>query len=269
MRILQYLIPIILWLVLGYFVQPCWKSQFGCGVKEAPTKTGHVTPPATKKITGPLLFRWNKGDAITGEGWNAKRKALIDNLGNEDILEITGYYRSDEQRGEKLGLARALEVAKLFKPPLTDSRIRLKAKLVNSGENDKTSMFESASFRVLKNSKNIKEINDKALIYFPFSSTKKLNNADVENYLNDVAERVKKSGERIRLTGHTDSISSDASNYRLGLARANVIKNYLVKRGVPASKIIVKSDGERRPIASNSTEEGRAKNRRTELEIIK
>ncbi|MFZ1581419.1 MAG: OmpA family protein, partial [Saprospiraceae bacterium] len=116
---------------------------------------------------------------------------------------------------------------------------------------------------------NIKETADGTLIYFPFNSTQKLNNAEVESYLNDVAERVNKSGESISLTGHTDDVGSDASNILLGRKRADIVKSYLVAQGVSVSKINVDSKGESMPVAENTTDEGRAKNRRTELKIIK
>jgi len=79
---------------------------------------------------------------------------------------------------------------------------------------------------------------------------------------------VKSSGQKVRLTGHTDSLGNDAYNMNLGRQRANIIKNYLMEQGVPSSQIIAQSRGESQPIASNATEQGRAKNRRTELQII-
>ena len=91
----------------------------------------------------------------------------------------------------------------------------------------------------------------------------------MEAYLDDVAERVKKTGERIRLTGHTDNVDSESFNQGLGLRRENIVKQYLIGKGVNASKIITETKGETQPVATNDTEEGRAQNRRTELQIIK
>ncbi|MEE9438723.1 MAG: hypothetical protein V3V14_06955, partial [Saprospiraceae bacterium] len=176
MRLLQYAIAILLWLVLGYFIKPCWESN--CNGTSTTQKTiSKAVAPTIKKVVGPLLFNWNKQGAITGDGWNTRRQALIDGLGKEDIFEITGNYRADETNNssfENLGLARANEIAKLFKPPLTDNRIKLRSQLVGTGVSDKTSLFKSASFRNLRNSKSVKEIDDKTMIYFPFNSTNKL-----------------------------------------------------------------------------------------------
>ena len=80
---------------------------------------------------------------------------------------------------------------------------------------------------------------------------------------------MKVSGERIQLVGHTDNTDSEAYNLRLGQRRADVIKDYLVSRGVEATKITSTSKGESEPLASNENRAGRAQNRRTELTILK
>ena len=70
------------------------------------------------------------------------------------------------------------------------------------------------------------------------------------------------------MTGHTDNVGNAAANLTLGQKRADVIKTYLVSRGVASQKIITDSKGSSTPIADNSTDSGRAQNRRTELQII-
>ena len=67
--------------------------------------------------------------------------------------------------------------------------------------------------------------------------------------------------------GHTDSIGSTGYNMKLGLRRAQAVKAYLVAHGVEASKVSVESRGEAAPVADNKTREGRAKNRRVEIEV--
>jgi len=278
MRTIPLMIALILWFILGYFFydssKTCCtgdttdKTEVTDAVKAAPAA------PVAKAITnttGPLMYRWSDANTITGDAWEVRRKGLIEGLKDNQILEITGLYRADETNNttfENLGVARASEASKLFIPPLSKDRIRLVGKLT-TGEVDKDNPFVSASFRSLINTDNIKEVDDKTIIRFPFNSTRKLSSREVENYLNDVADRVKKSGERVRLTGHTDNIGSDQSNITLGQKRADIIKAYLVSRGVSASKIIASSKGEANPIATNGTKEGRATNRRTELQIIK
>lgn len=269
-----------MWLVLGYFIKPCFDTKFNCGddsskaiIENKKDDTASNIVSASKKVAGPLLFNWNKAEAVTGDGWDARRQALLNGLKDGEKLEITGLYRADEAKPanfDNLGVARASEIAKLFKPPLSDDRISLRGKLVNASDGEKTNMFKSAEFRNLKNTNAIKEIDDRTLIYFPFNSTNKLKDAEVEAYLNDVADRVKKSGERVRLTGHTDSKSSSESNIRLGQRRANIVKQYLISRGVSSSKIIAESKGETEPADGPYVDNKKsAANRRTELQIIK
>jgi OOP family OmpA-OmpF porin len=68
--------------------------------------------------------------------------------------------------------------------------------------------------------------------------------------------------------GNTDSIGTDAYNMALGQRRAESVKAYLVSKGVPANKIYTESKGKSNPVASNATAEGRAKNRRVDLEVV-
>lgn len=73
---------------------------------------------------------------------------------------------------------------------------------------------------------------------------------------------------RLSITGHTDSKGTDAYNQRLSERRAKSVSNYLIQAGVPAASVVsVKGMGERQPIATNETAEGRATNRRVEIQI--
>lgn len=72
--------------------------------------------------------------------------------------------------------------------------------------------------------------------------------------------------QTLTITGHTDALSSDAYNLALGRRRAHAVKRYLEDRGV-RTKFSISSAGEREPVATNDTEEGRAKNRRVNLKI--
>jgi OmpA-OmpF porin, OOP family len=68
--------------------------------------------------------------------------------------------------------------------------------------------------------------------------------------------------------GHTDSIGSDAYNQKLSVRRAESVKAYLVSKGVEPNRIYTEGKGEKQPVASNKTKDGRQKNRRVEIEII-
>jgi OOP family OmpA-OmpF porin len=70
---------------------------------------------------------------------------------------------------------------------------------------------------------------------------------------------------QIEVDGHTDAKGNDAYNQKLSQRRAEAVKAYLVGKGVNAGQLSAKGYGEKQPIASNDTEEGRAQNRRVEL----
>jgi OOP family OmpA-OmpF porin len=72
----------------------------------------------------------------------------------------------------------------------------------------------------------------------------------------------------IEVAGHTDSVGGDEFNQRLSEARAQAVKDYLVQRGVEASRISVVGYGELQPRATNDTIEGRRLNRRVEIRAI-
>lgn len=70
---------------------------------------------------------------------------------------------------------------------------------------------------------------------------------------------------KVRIVGHTDSTGTDAINDPLSVNRASSARNYLASRGVDPARIAIDGRGSREPIADNSTEAGRAKNRRVEI----
>jgi len=74
--------------------------------------------------------------------------------------------------------------------------------------------------------------------------------------------------EVIVATGHTDAVGNDKYNQRLSERRAEAVKAYLVSKGIDAKKIYTEGKGKKQPVASNSTKDGRAKNRRVEVELV-
>jgi len=72
----------------------------------------------------------------------------------------------------------------------------------------------------------------------------------------------------VEVAGHTDSVGTEAYNQGLSIRRADAVKNYLVGKGVKASRLTAKGYGESQPVASNDTPAGRAENRRVELIVL-
>lgn len=73
---------------------------------------------------------------------------------------------------------------------------------------------------------------------------------------------------KIQISGHTDNVGKPADNLALSDNRSKSVVNYLISKGVAAQRLTFKGFGETQPIADNISEEGRAKNRRTELKVL-
>jgi OmpA-OmpF porin, OOP family len=102
-----------------------------------------------------------------------------------------------------------------------------------------------------------------------FDTGKAILKPDARAKLDDLASKVKDiSLEVIIAVGHTDNVGSDASNQRLSVRRAEAVKAYLVSKGVDTSRVYTEGKGESSPVADNKTADGRAKNRRTEIEVV-
>ncbi len=87
--------------------------------------------------------------------------------------------------------------------------------------------------------------------------------------LDDLVDKLKAVNlEVIIAVGHTDSIGTKAYNEKLSVRRADAVKAYLVSKGIEANRIQTEGKGETQPIADNKTKEGRAKNRRVEIEVV-
>ena len=83
-----------------------------------------------------------------------------------------------------------------------------------------------------------------------------------------VAAMLKLKGRRIEIIGHTDSAGLRASNVSLSQARAATVKSYLAAHGIAEDYLTASGQGPDRPIASNDTVEGRARNRRIEFRLV-
>jgi OOP family OmpA-OmpF porin len=125
-------------------------------------------------------------------------------------------------------------------PPPPPPRAEAKAELIELSEHVE---FETASAVLLDRSKQL---------------------------LDDVARELVDHPEirKVQIEGHTDSTASNRTNLKLSKERIASVRSYLIGKGIEPNRLSVKAFGERKPTASNKTEEGRAKNRRVEFRIL-
>lgn len=114
----------------------------------------------------------------------------------------------------------------------------------------------------------LKELNEtgKAILYINFDSGKSTIKSESMPIVEQIIEMMKQAKDiKLSVEGHTDSDGSNESNQKLSEARAKVVVEAIVKDGIDAARLSSAGYGEEKPIADNSTEEGKAKNRRVEL----
>ena len=87
--------------------------------------------------------------------------------------------------------------------------------------------------------------------------------------LDDLVSKIKDINlEVIIAVGHTDAVGSDTYNQKLSVRRSEAVKAYLVSKGIEKNRVYTEGKGEKQPVADNKTAEGRAKNRRVEIEVV-
>ena len=213
----------------------------------------------------------------------SKLKAALEK--NNSKFKVTGFYKSDEKNNSifpNLGLARANAVKNyLVQKGILENNIEISDELHEDLIVKNDTLFGPVYFGWLKEDIVASEgkdwnaakrtINATPLtLYFDtgqstisLTQSQKQKIAAIVEYVNHV------EGSKISITGHTDNNPGVRhTNQYYSEERAAFVKKYFVSNGIPVAKIEASGKGEIQPIADNSTEEGRAKNRRTEI-IVK
>lgn len=198
----------------------------------------------------------------------------------DKTVDITGFYTSSENNNSafpNLGLARANAVKNHFVSKGGSSKMintygELKIDLNPDGENINYGPLRFGiqtgdtgdDLEALR--KEIKA--DPLILYFDTAQASiNLTNTQREKVYKISKYMDKVDNAQTLAVGHTDSEGRRTTNMRLGKNRAEFAKNYLASNGIPSSKIKTSSKGPDQPIANNSSESGRAKNRRVVVTI--
>ena len=114
----------------------------------------------------------------------------------------------------------------------------------------------------------VKKIFKKALTGIQFETGKAVIKKSSNSILNEIVKVMKENPEyKLNISGHTDSTGKPEKNLKLSKDRAAAVEKYLTAHGVEASRIHSEGYGDTKPVASNKTTQGKAKNRRVEFEV--
>ncbi|WP_335967113.1 OmpA family protein [Galbibacter sp. PAP.153] len=206
---------------------------------------------------------------------------LKEYVGNDasKFVNVTGYYENSETNNSafpNLGLARANAVKNhLIAQGISSKKINTFGELQDGLPKQDSIYVGPVSFLITNDAnvkdaelivKNIKE-NPIVLYFDTGKSTISLSEEQRLKYQDIVRAMDKVDDVSVLIVGHTDNTGNAEQNMVLGKNRAEFIKAYLVKNGIPSEEIVTVSKGQEQPIATNDTEEGRAENRRTVITI--
>jgi OmpA-OmpF porin, OOP family len=195
-------------------------------------------------------------------------------------MKITGYYNDSERNTSiypNLGLARANHIkAMLTGMGAPASQIVTDAVMQSDLAFTKDTLMGGASYSfsgLVKDDNRLIDIEKRLranpiILYFAKNENNlSLTDAQRKDFSDLLFYLDNKKGSKASSTGHTDNRGSDALNTTLSAERAAFVRTYLVKNGVNAEQITTAGKGPSTPMATNDTDEGRAKNRRVEVGI--
>lgn len=293
------LLGIIIIILAGtYFYITCC-SECGMASNEKPQK--EVMAPVVPEATSyPFAFNSGGYDYSTNDNFNFNpssadilmpvsqnvengidglKSFLTNNAGK--VVNITGFYKSDEENDSafpNLGLARANAVKNYFVSKGIPSSVLNPVGVLNDDLVPKDNIYlgpleYGLGDRSEDADAKLKELydrinNDPLVLQFNtaeasinMTAAQRQKFADISSYLDKV------DGSMANVVGHSDNTGQRAANIVLGQQRSDFAKSYLMRNGIPESKINATSKGPDEPIASNATEEGKAQNRRTVITL--
>lgn len=201
---------------------------------------------------------------------------------SDRVLTLTGLYSSKEENSSvfnDLGLARANTVKNI----LLSLDVSPKQLKVMGAQDKELDMFDSAiiggvnfefsGMSAEEDKETLKELernlkSQNTRIYFETGSDEIKLTSELRSYFTDLTYYFSLNDDaKIQVVGHTDNEGSSRDNLKLGKRRAEFVRDYLASNGIATNRIEVSSRGDKDPIESNSTKEGRAANRRVEVKV--
>jgi len=261
------------WSAGGWYWYTCQIKGYcySPGAKDDAKSTPVITedPVESVKQFAPLTFKKEGFEALTTDEWPTVVDELLARSEEGKQLTISGAYYVEETNNssfENLGLARAFAAKALLAEKYDTALVKITAHLMDGNLPNKE-QFEGATVNWLTNTTNVKQLVDGALIYFPYKSDEKIDDPDIAAYLDEMVTTLSNNQQHVEIIGHTDDKGSAGYNLKLGQERADAIKAILVSKGIDVSRVSARSKGESDPMVPNTTEENKAKNRRTEIKI--
>lgn len=297
-----WIIILIIWLIGGCFVCKNYFCGVGGGaaavaaiadedvVKKAPiaAATGWlVNDNKNFRTNSPEHFSYKKNNAAylpmtTGVETNVERTATYLKNNENRVLDITGYYTSDEKNNSifnNLGMARADKVKNLLLGAgVGAAQINTFGKILPDKKwlsNDTFNKGIDFTFSERsKEDKRIPLIKDRLLgkpvtLYFQTNSDNiNLSTAQRTDFTDLIYYLDRVPNAKLEIGGHTDNVGQINSNVALSKKRAEFAANYINSRGgISKNKMAIQGFGPNKPVANNSTAEGRQKNRRVEVTL--
>ena len=254
MKILAYL-ALLFWMVLG------WK--YYTDYKTCNTSAIGV---ADSQVACPICFKWTSPNPEVCSNWETIRDSIVSNLPKGQSLLIRTWYNPIESDDSELGRNRAVSIKALFNGIIDESRIVIESSKHSQAEH--TDCQAKSSIGYYSESEIVQQQENNATLHLENKSIAA--NPEIREYLDELAARIKKSGEKVMIAGHTDSDGSEVNNLKLGYQKAEEVKAYLLALGIDKEKLITISKGENEPLENNTnaTAEEKAANRRIEIKII-
>jgi len=215
----------------------------------------------------------NNGTVAIPQGMQGFKDSIYNFLNknqNKELLITAKYLKSE---GKAIGMDRAKFLKEvLVKAQINPDRIVPKA-VLSDYSYAKDAKYGEGIAMVFQNvsadhAKAVEASITSKTLYAHFGSADFKADRTLKAYAFELNNYLKMNPTKnVTITGHTDNKGSSSGNYNLGLKRAKQVMIYLISQGIDKPRISSKSQGENVPVASNDTEEGRAKNRRISIAV--